>query len=253
MPVDKRVSARSDAEVRRIAERTKAEFGVSRNRPVDILRYIESGSLLTIYGRKKLIFIVVDDAELGALDAKTEFAKGVVTITCKRSVRDRARMGVGRDRMTLAHELAHGVLHHSVPMFRVIGASGISDLAQESAHTSAEHQAKVFAAAFLIHDEDAAKMASAEDISEQFVVSLQAAQICFDRLQRVAKRQQSGERIRKIADEAIAVIKESKPQQYLDYPCTACRLTKLIQLGTKVRCQNCGFFGDRFQDGDKAE
>jgi hypothetical protein len=253
MSVDKRAPARSDAEIRRIAERTKAEFGVPRDRPVDILRYLESGTVLTIYGRKKLIFNVVDDTGLGAVDAKTEFAKGVVTITCKRSVRDRAKMGVGRDRMTLAHELAHGVLHHSVPMFRIVGASGIAALAREGAHTSAEHQAKVFAAAFLIHDEDAAKMASAEEISEEFCVSLQAAQICFDRLKRGAERQKSGERVRKIADEAIAILKETKPQQYLDYPCTGCGLPKLIQLGTKVRCQNCGFFGERFQDGDKAD
>jgi hypothetical protein len=76
MSVDKRVPARSDAEIRRIAERTKAEFGVSRDRPVDILHYLESASVLTIYGRKKFIFNVVDDDELGAVDAKTEFAKG---------------------------------------------------------------------------------------------------------------------------------------------------------------------------------
>jgi IrrE N-terminal-like domain len=177
MSIDKRVPARSDAEVRRIAERTKAEFGISRRRPVNILRCLESGSVLTLYGRKKLVFIVVDDSELGTADAKTDFSKGVVTITCQRSVRDRATMGVGRDRMTLAHELAHAVLHHSVPLFRLVGAAGATDLAQDGAHTSAEHQAKVFAAAFLIHDEDAAEMASAQEISEQFGISLQAAEI----------------------------------------------------------------------------
>src|ERR1700728_4946348 len=116
MSHDKRVPARSDEEIRRIAERTKAEFGVSRRRPVNILRCFESESILTLYGRKKLIFVVADDSELGDADAKTEFSKGVVTITCRRSVHDRAKMGVGRDRMTLAHELAHAVLHHSVPM-----------------------------------------------------------------------------------------------------------------------------------------
>jgi hypothetical protein len=99
MSIDKRVPARSDAEVRRIAERTKAEFGISRRRPVNILRCLESGSVLTLYGRKKLVFIVVDDSELGTADAKTDFSNGVVTITCQRSVRDRAAMGVGRDRM----------------------------------------------------------------------------------------------------------------------------------------------------------
>src|ERR1700691_2218576 len=144
MSIDKRVPARSDAEVRRIAERTKAEFGVSRRRPVNILRCLESGSVLTLYGRKKLVFVIVDDVELEDVDAKTEFSKGVVTNTCRRSVRDRANLGVGRDRMTLAHELAHAVLHHSAPMFRVVGAAGLTDLAREAAHTSAEHQAKVF-------------------------------------------------------------------------------------------------------------
>lgn len=95
MSFDKRVPARSDPEIRRIAERTKAEFGISRRRPVNILRCLESGPVLTLYGRKKLIFLVVDDSELSDADAKTEFAKAVVTITCRRNVRDRAAMGVG--------------------------------------------------------------------------------------------------------------------------------------------------------------
>jgi len=254
MSVDKRVPARSDEEVRRIAERTKAEFGISRRRPVNILRCLESGSVLTLYGRKKLIFLVVDDSELGGAYAKTEFTKGVVTITCRRSVRDRAVVGVGRDRMTLAHELAHAVLHHSVPLFRVVGADGATDLSQDGAHTSAEHQAKVFAAAFLIHDEDAAKMASAQEISEQFGVSLTAAEICFERLKRKAERQRSAERVRKIADETIALLKRGPARQsqktYLSDPCVSCHAVALIPLGVKVVCDNCGFAGDRFQDGD---
>src|ERR1700733_5967578 len=102
MSIDKRVPARSDVEVRRIAERTKAEFGVSRRRPVNILRCLESGSVATLYGREKIEFVVVNDEELEGVDAKTEFSKGVVTITCQRSVRNRANLGVGRDRMTLA-------------------------------------------------------------------------------------------------------------------------------------------------------
>jgi hypothetical protein len=255
MSIDKRVPARSDTEIRSIAERTKAEFGVSRRRPVNILRCLESGSVLTLYGRKKLIFLVVDDSELPDADAKTEFAKGIVTITCRRSVRDRAVMGVGRDRMTLAHELAHAVLHHSVPMFRVVGAVGATDLALDGAHTSAEHQAKVFAAAFLIHDEDAAKMGSAAEISEEFGVSLRAAQVCFEQLTRQAERQRSGERVRKIADETIALLKGKSESRttYLSDPCTSCHAIALIPLGIKVLCDNCGFAGDRFQDGDKQD
>jgi IrrE N-terminal-like domain len=254
MSVDKRVPARSDAEIRRIAERTKAEFGVSRRRPVNILRCLESRSVLTLYGRKTLVFVIVDDGELKGVDAKTEFAKGAATITCKRSVRDRAKVGVGRDRMTLAHELAHAVLHHSVPMFRVVGAGGTSDLSREAAHTSAEHQAKVFASAFLIHDEDAAAMTGPQEISEDFGVSLQAAEVCFGRLQRKAQRQRSAERVRRSADEVIALLRGKAPPPsniFLGQTCISCRQNTLINDGMKVRCTTCGFFGD-LQDGDKA-
>src|ERR1700733_6828031 len=56
----------------------------------------------------------------------------------------------------------------------------------------AEHQAKVFASAFLIHDEDATGM-TAEEISIEFGVSLEAAKICIDRLKRKAERATSAE------------------------------------------------------------
>jgi hypothetical protein len=252
MSIDKRVTARSDAEVRRIAERTKAEFGASRRRPVNILRCLESGSVLTLYGRKKLTFVVVDDTELEGVDAKTEFSKGAVTITCRRGVRDRANLGVGRDRMTLAHELAHAVLHHGAPMFRVVGAAGSTDLATEAAHTSAEHQAKIFAAAFLIQDEDAAKMLSAAQISEEFGVSLRAAEICFERLRHKAERQKSAERVRKVADETIAALRgtPSASGAFLNQPCISCGQSTLVNDGMKVRCLTCKFRGD-LQDGDK--
>jgi hypothetical protein len=253
---DKRVTGRSDAEVRRIADRTKSEYRVSGSRPVNILRYLESGSVSTIYGRKKLIFRVVDDAELGNADAKTEFGRGTVTISVKRSVRDRAEVGSGRDRMTLAHELAHAVMHHGTPLFRLLNASGPTSLAQEKAYESAEHQAKVFAAAFLIHDEDAAQMSDAEQISIQFGVSLEAANICFERLKRKAEYARSAERVRKIADETIKALRGkvmAKPPTYLDHLCTICHEKMLTPIGNKVVCnnKNCGYVGDHFQDGDK--
>ena len=208
MSIDKRVPGRSNEEIRRIAERTKVDFSVSRLRPVNILRCLQSGSVLTFYGRKKLIFIIVDDdsSDLTGIDAKTEFSKDAVTITCTRSVRNRAEMGVGRDRMTLAHELGHAVVHHSTPLFRLVGAAGSTALAREAAYTSAEHQAKVFASAFLIHDEDAANMTDAHEISVQFGVSLKAAEVCFDRVLRKAERQRNAARVRKSADEAIELL-----------------------------------------------
>ena len=165
---DRRVTGRSDEEIRTIANRTKSDLGVSRRRPVNILHCLESGSILTLYGRKKLVFVVVDDEELGTVDAKTEYSDGTVTITVKRSVCDRAKVGAGRDRMTLAHELGHAVMHNGMPKFRYAGDAGVTALARISAYRSAEHQAKVFAAAFLVHDEDAARMRDAREISIEF-------------------------------------------------------------------------------------
>jgi hypothetical protein len=252
---DWRVTGRSDEEVRAIAERTKSEYGVARLRPVNILRLLKSGSIPTSYGRKKLVFHVVDDEQLGTIDGKTKFSKDAVTITVKRSVCDRAAMGVGRDRMTLAHELGHGVMHHSAPKFRHTGATGPTDLSKVSAYESAEHQAKIFAAAFLIHDDVAAELSSALDISVEFGVSLQAAEICFDRIAEQAERARAAERIKKISEEVkAALIGKPMPKQtgYLDDVCTSCRSATLIPIGNKVLCDTCGFVGDRFQDGDEA-
>jgi hypothetical protein len=230
---------------------------------VNILRFLESGSVQTIYGRKKLIFRVVEDSEMGKIDGKTEYAKGVVTITVKRSVRDEAEMGVGRARMTLAHELAHAVMHHGPVLFRVVGAAGSTDLAKEAAYESAEHQAKIFAAAFLVHEEDAARLSTAEEISIEFGVSLQAAEICFERLLKKADRARSAERVRKMAEEAKAILREPRKRpvsqqpptpatNYLADPCTACGRETLISLGPKVHCNSCGFSGDQMPDGDRS-
>jgi hypothetical protein len=124
---DKRVTDRSDAEVRRIAERAKAEYSASDQRPVDVLKILSSDSVPTIYGRKSLIFVVADDAELGKADGKTEYSKGVVTVTVRQSIYDQAKQCVPRARMTLAHELAHAVMHHTAPFLRVVGAAAVAD------------------------------------------------------------------------------------------------------------------------------
>lgn len=267
MSDDWRVTGRSDEEVRAIAERTKAEFGVSRRRPVNIVRCLESGSVLTRYGRKTLVFKVVDDSELGNTDGKTEFSGRIVTITVKRSIYNAALMGEGRARMTLAHELAHelahAVMHHDQTKHRHSGAAGPTALAKASGYESAEHQAKVFAAAFLVHDEDAAEMTTAEEISIEFLISRQAAEICFERLQMKAEKSKAAERVRRMAEEAKSILRGGgKPQpikreeaavaRYLADPCVACGEKTLISLGTKVHCQSCGFSGDQLQDGDRS-
>ncbi len=261
MSEDQRVTPRSDEEVRRIAERTKTEYKLARRRPVNIIGCLEADTVRTIYGPRKLHFKVVDDHQLGKPDGKTEFSKGEVTITVKRSVFNDAKMGVGRARMTLAHELAHAVMHHGAPLFRLLDAKGATDLSKERAYESAEHQAKIFAAAFLIHDADAAQMHDAEEIAIEFGVSKRAAEICFERVVRKNARALSSERVRKMAEEAKAIltgrsktnawVKPAAPEvSYLPDICTACGQQRLISFGHKVHCRSCGFSGDQKPDGD---
>jgi hypothetical protein len=255
MSDDRRVKGRSDEEVRRIANDRKPDYRVSQVYPVNILRCLRSGSVRTLFGSKNLVFKIVDDNELGTVDAKTEYLGGTVTITCKRGVESRATLGVGRDRMTLAHELGHAVMHSGEPNFRHTSASGATSLSAITAYESAEHQAKVFASAFLIHDDAAAGM-SAEEISEQFGVSLEAAKLCFDRLLKKAERAKSAARVLKMSEEVkAALLENSKPKlpTYLDEICIVCKQRMLVPNGnSNVSCDTCKFNGPRFQDGDKA-
>jgi Zn-dependent peptidase ImmA (M78 family) len=253
MSDDRRVKGRDNEEIRRHAENSKVDYRVDRIYPVNILRILRSGSVQTLFGRKKLIFEVAEDEDLGTVDAKTEFSASTVTITCKRCVELRANLGVGRDRMTLAHELGHAVMHSGEAAFRYSGASGTTSISATNAYESAEHQAKTFASAFLIHDREAAGM-TAKEISEQFGVSLEAAELCFDRLLKKAERARSAERVMRMNDEVKAALLGPKQAQarYLGDVCGVCKKQTLVPRGTQVECETCGFKGDRFQDGDNA-
>ena len=138
---------------------------------------------------------------MGDDDGKTEFADDCVIISVKKSVHDKALFGDGRSRMTLAHELAHGVMHFGAPKFRAGGASGATSLSKNNALKSAEHQAKVFASAFLIHDRQAAQLESAEEISAEFGVSLQAANIAFEKLANEKDRSAAALRVERMNEE----------------------------------------------------
>jgi len=121
--------------------------------PLNIIRCLQSGKILTRRGRRKLVYRVVDDESMGNRDGKTEFTEEAVIISVKRSVHQKALWGDGRARMTLAYELGHGAMHYGTTLFRNSDAVGATDLSQTSASESAEHQAKVFASAFLIDDQ----------------------------------------------------------------------------------------------------
>jgi hypothetical protein len=258
---DRRVARRSNDECRRFARETKAYFGLGRTWPVNFDRIFRHGKIMTARGEMPLSYRVVDNSILGLKDAKTEIVDGSVVITVKQVVDSQARFGVDRARMTLAHELGHAVMHATPGVVdnRATGASGTTTVSKLNAAESAEHQAKVFASAFLIDDLRAAELSTPLEIAEEFLVSLSAAEICFERIQEDRERAAAAERVQRVNKGFQALMrrkeeeekeknKKEKKKKYLDARCV-CGFCTLIQLGTKVACETCGYVGDHPDDG----
>ena len=250
MSDDYRVPRRSNKEIRAEAFGAKRFYDTDKRRPINIIRCLRSGRILTRRGRRTLDYKIVDDELMGDRDGKTEFTADAVAISVKRSVDQKAFWGDGRARMTLAHELGHGVMHYGVTMFRSSGAVGATDLSRASASESAEHQAKVFASAFLIDDEVAATLSSPEEISTEFLVSLEAAEICFERLTEEAERARSVERVQRSNEDfqnkmLEAIGRDRKHAlQYTGDICAICGNATLLPMGIKLLCRTCGDVSD---------
>src|SRR5256885_1515895 len=243
MSNDRRVVRRPDDEVRRLAFQTKQDYGTERRHPVNIVRCLESRQILTSRGRKKLIYRVFDDNEMGDDDGKTEFTPDSVVISVKRSVHQNALWGDGRSRMTLAHELAHGVLHYGDPLYRASGAAGSTSLSRLRLEDSAEHQAKVFAAAFLIHDNFVEEMSTPEEVRLEFLVSFEAAKIAFERVKwEKYRRDEGAEQVRKANERLQAEMNPPKSfLRYAERACPECGNSTMVQSGFVFLCHTCGF------------
>ena len=123
-----------------------------------------------------------------------------------------------------------------------------------SAYESAEHQARVFAPAFLINDTVARKLNSVDEISVRFGVSRQSAEIYYEQIQSERDRAASAEYVRRTADELIRSMspKKSTPS-FMNDCCSVCGKQTVFPVGHKFMCQTCDTIYDRFQDGDLAD
>jgi hypothetical protein len=250
---DYRVKSHSDQDIRQFAKKLRSYFGVQDCRYVDVLDCLKRHKIWTLRGVQSLNFQVRPDSEMGENDGSTTFGKGIVTIAVKQSVRDAANMGVGRPRNTLAHELGHAAMHHGPEMFRRIGSTLTPKYIKP--YESAEHQAKIFAPAFLINDVLAESANSAEELAIQFGISLESASIYCEELKRRRKRAENAERVQKLAKQLAADFRASNPTnaskaRYIQEICSVCRRQTVLPVGIKFLCESCGAVTDRFQDGD---
>ena len=93
-------------------------------------------------------------------------------IFIREDVYEGACRGVGRDRLTFAHELGHFLLHNGV----TIGLARAGEKEEIPIYCDPEWQATVFAAEFLM-DHDLIQKMTVNEVAQRCGVSMQAAQI----------------------------------------------------------------------------
>ncbi|MBW0005367.1 MAG: ImmA/IrrE family metallo-endopeptidase [Hyphomicrobiales bacterium] len=250
MSDDYLVKGRSNLELRKIAAQTHSYFGLRKDWQVDIIACLRRGQVMTLSGEKPLNFEVVPDHEMGLNDGLTSYASSAITIRARKTVNDHARLGVGRPRMTLAHELGHAVMHPGAPKARRALGNNVHEFIP--AYQSAEHQAKVFASEFLIPESETGKFQSPKDLAVHFGVSLEAAEYRFKDPTEQIRRAEGAAKLNKLADELRTNSDNTRHvNHFLDQHCATCGHATLIPIGVKYLCQTCDTVTDQFQDGDR--
>jgi len=161
--------------VERIALACRMETGSAEELSSDVLKVIEKlgapGARL-----QGLTLLVRSDEEMGNDEARAHASSQVIKM--RDSVHRAAAQGIPRARMTLAHELGHVALDHvGIARPRTLGATQ-SEQYIPKLH-SAERQARVFAATFLMLRAHVRQCKSPEEVAKKMRVSLQAAEIRF--------------------------------------------------------------------------
>ena len=246
MSSDYRVKARSNSEVKEIAKRVRKDFAIiGDDGRVDLLATLKQQKIPTCYGEKRLEFSLFEP-KLEQEEGKTEFFADRVNISLDSGVHDTLSYGDGRARNTASHEIGHAVMHEGPAMFRKADASQKGWI---EPFRSTEHQAKVFAPAFLIDDGAALMLVDAVEISVCFGVSLESAGIYLRELRQPDEMRTFGAKFSKLSKQ-LDQTSSLSPVRYLAEPCSACGQNKLFPVGTKYMCQGCDRVFDRFQDGD---
>ena len=249
-----------DAEVHENAKRLRDFLGLADVDRVDVLVLEKATDIWTVKGVKPFRLDVVPDAALPHDSGLTTYDGSRVVVQIPRRIRYGAFMGDGYARYTVAHELGHAAQHLDKLMLGVsMPRRRVGNVTPEwiPKFRSAEHQAMVFGAAFLINDKTARGLSSADEISVQFGISREAARIYFEQMLEEITRPASSLRVLKLAEEVKAAIapkaSSSSSVTFLNDPCLSCGQQKIFPVGHKFMCQGCDAVYDRFQDGDQVQ
>jgi hypothetical protein len=245
----------SNSEVRANAKRLRHFLKLTDAERIDPLIMEQVTEIWTVRGVKPFHLKVVADIDLPD-SGLTSYDLSSLVVQIPRRIRHDAFMGDGYARYTIAHELGHATLHldkltqgATMPRRQI----GNVSLAWIPKFRSAEHQAMVFGAAFLINDELARRLSSPDEISVQAGVSLAAAKTFFEQVQEEMNRSAMADNLRELAKQIAPRHAASASPAFLDELCSCCGQKTLFPVGHKFMCQACDTVYDRFQDGDSVE
>jgi Zn-dependent peptidase ImmA (M78 family) len=257
MSDDYKVDGLSDTEIRAFGKRARKHLKLAEADFIEVLDLEAVTEIWTVLGPKPFRLEMVPDGDLPEDSGLTTYDGSKILVRIPRRIRHDAHLGHGYARFTIVHELGHGTLHlkkliQGVSMPRRRLGNVKTDWIPK--FQSAERQAMVFAAAFLINDNTARKLKSADEIAVQFGLSLEAARIYFEQMLEEIERPAAAERVSRMAAEFRATAAEkisTKPAiAFLNDPCSSCGQRKLFPVGHKFMCQACNTVSDGFQDGD---
>jgi Zn-dependent peptidase ImmA (M78 family) len=208
MDEDYRVPSKSDEEIERIADAWRSALCDGMNAPLDALALLAKAGL-EFRQTMGLELIEKPDQEMGQRQAyaisEDKSAKDKShRIFVRSSIVQRAKNCDPYAIGTLIHELGHIILHPgAAPKARLAISNRTPSYI--AAYESAEHQARVFAAAFQMPRDEVLKLSSPQQIKEKFGVSLEAAKIRYNE---VIERSQS----RKLTDRIRSYLGERPPK-----------------------------------------
>ena len=150
-------------EIRKICSRIRKLFGIPVDEPIDIVRLLEHK--LHLLG---IEFEIVPESELEMRHGESILGQKIIRI--REDVYNRACAGHGRDRLTMAHELGHIILHQKEDMVLTRSEGTIPP------YMDPEWQANAFAGELLAPFQYIKHM-DILDISTQYGVSIEAASV----------------------------------------------------------------------------
>lgn len=154
-------------EIRKYAQQIRKVLGLENTEYVDIVALME-GVFPLILGDDHFSVEIIEKERMGNNHGLTDPQNGKIYI--REDVYEGACRGIGRDRLTMAHELGHFLMHKDI----ATGLARVGNGEEIPTYCDPEWQANAFAGEFLM-DHEVIKNMTVKEVVHRCGVSYQAA------------------------------------------------------------------------------